>query len=55
MYSNFIQELTSILRNQLEIIFRKLIEISDKKPEYFEEIKSTLMFFRLLKCKWNKL
>jgi len=55
MHSNFIQELTIILRNQLELVFRKLIEISDKKPEYFEQIKRTLIFFRLLKCKWNQL
>ncbi len=55
MYSNFVQELTLMLRSQLEVVFRKLIDISDKKPEYFQELKRTLIFFRLLKCKWNKL
>lgn len=55
MYSNYIQELTVILRNQLELVYENSIKISNKNPEYFEEIKRTLIFFRLLKCKWNKL
>ncbi len=55
MYSNFVQEVTLALRDQFEVVFRKLIAISDKKPEYFQEMKRTLMSFRLLKSKWNKL
>ncbi len=55
LYSNSVRELTRILRNELELIFRKLIEISGKNRDYFEKIKSTLFFYRLLKCKWNQL
>lgn len=51
MIDNFI----GIFRVELDLIYRNLFEISDKRPERFEETKQPLIFFRLLICKWNKL
>lgn len=55
VYSGFIENMKLLLHNQLKLIFEKLIEISYKAPEYFQQVKSTLFLYRLLKCKWNKL
>ncbi|CAF0777980.1 unnamed protein product [Rotaria sordida] len=55
MYTSFVQQLTNTLRNQLELVFVKLIEVSSNNSIYFEQMKRTLIFYRLLTCRWNKL
>ncbi len=55
MYSNYIQQITIILRNQFELVFQKLLEVRFDDSDYFKQIKRTLMLYHLLKCKWNKL
>ncbi len=48
------EQIISIFRDKLELIYLKLINLCDDS-NYFQQIKRTVIFFRLLKCKWNRL
>ena len=45
--------LTSFLRRQLESIYSILMNLSHDRT-YFDQIKRTVILFRLLECKWNR-
>jgi len=55
MYSNYIQQITIILRNQFELVFQRLLDIHSDDSDYFKKMKRTLMLYHLLKSKCNKL
>ncbi|CAF3679882.1 unnamed protein product [Rotaria socialis] len=55
MYSSSVQQITNLLGNQLGPVFTKLREVTSNNSNYFEKIKGTLIFYRLLECRWNKL
>jgi hypothetical protein len=48
------EEITSLFHNQIEMIYSRLINLSHDSC-YFEQTKRTVILFRLLKCKWNRL
>ncbi|CAF3645267.1 unnamed protein product [Adineta steineri] len=55
MYSHDIQQMTLLLKNQFQVIYDKLVEVSFGDSTYFEQIGQTLILYLLLKCKLNKL
>ncbi|CAM4773068.1 unnamed protein product [Rotaria magnacalcarata] len=55
MYSSSAQQITKLLGNRLGPVFTKLREVTSNNSNYFEKIKATLIFYRLLECRWNKL
>ncbi|UJR28413.1 hypothetical protein I4U23_009653 [Adineta vaga] len=55
IYSNEIKQLKLLLEHQFDALFHKLVKVSIDDQTYFQQIERTLIFFRLLKCKWNKL
>jgi hypothetical protein len=54
IYPTSFNELISVLRHQLELMYSTLINLSQDSNS-FEQMKRTVIFFRLLKCKWNRL
>lgn len=49
------KELRIVLETEFDLIFRKLLKLSDEDQQSFEQMKKSLFSFRLLKCKWNQL
>jgi hypothetical protein len=54
IYSPITDQIATILRHQLQSIHQILLNLSHDST-YFHQIKRTEIFFRLLKCKWNRL
>lgn len=55
MYTSEIKQLKSLIERQFDLLFYKLVDVSFDDKSYYQQIQRTLFFFRLLKCKWNKL
>ncbi|CAF0761377.1 unnamed protein product [Rotaria sordida] len=51
--NSFTEQMISTLRDQLNLIYITLTDISNV-PHYIQQIKRTVILFRLLQCKWNQ-